>query len=93
MPPLNLPTNTKTLLNSISREAWEGELFAVMGASGFGKSTLVDALAGWIPATAASCLDGRGMPSSSLSSLRSTSPLSIWQIHNYGTQGGLSRSQ
>ncbi|KAG8066976.1 hypothetical protein GUJ93_ZPchr0005g16294 [Zizania palustris] len=39
---------TKALLDGISGEARDGELFAVMGTSGSGKSTMVDALAGRI---------------------------------------------
>jgi ABC-type multidrug transport system ATPase subunit len=42
------PRETRLLLNGVSGEAREGELFAVMGASWSGKSTLVDALAGRI---------------------------------------------
>jgi ABC-type lipoprotein export system ATPase subunit len=34
-----LSSNMKALLGDISHEACEGELFAVMGASGSGKST------------------------------------------------------
>ncbi|KOM39837.1 hypothetical protein LR48_Vigan04g003500 [Vigna angularis] len=36
---------TKTLLNDISGEARNGDIMAVLGASGYGKSTLIDALA------------------------------------------------
>ncbi|KAM5579556.1 hypothetical protein ABKV19_009366 [Rosa sericea] len=42
----SLFTRTKTLLNDISGKAREGEVLAVLGASGPGKSTLIDALGG-----------------------------------------------
>lgn len=38
-------SGTKTLLDDISGEARDGEIMAVLGASGSGKSTLIDALA------------------------------------------------
>ncbi|KAL2529646.1 ABC transporter G family member 1 [Forsythia ovata] len=38
-------TRTKVLLNDTSGEARNGEIMAVMGASGLGKSTMIDALA------------------------------------------------
>jgi ABC-type multidrug transport system ATPase subunit len=38
----------KTLLDDISGDARDGELFGVMGTSGLGKSTILDALAGRI---------------------------------------------
>lgn len=43
--PINLFTRTKTLLDDISGEARDGEILAVLGASGSGKSTFIDALA------------------------------------------------
>lgn len=43
--PINLFSRTKTLLDDISGEARDGEILAVLGASGSGKSTFIDALA------------------------------------------------
>ncbi|KAJ4704782.1 ABC transporter G family member [Melia azedarach] len=40
--------NTKVLLDDVSGEARQGEIMAIMGASGAGKTTLIDALAGRI---------------------------------------------
>ena len=40
----NFFTCTKTLLNDIFGEARDSEIFAVLGASGSRKSTLIDAL-------------------------------------------------
>ncbi|OAY84936.1 ABC transporter G family member 16 [Ananas comosus] len=45
LPPLGPRGREKTLLDSVSGAAREGEILAVLGASGFGKSTLIDALA------------------------------------------------
>ncbi|KAK4784639.1 hypothetical protein SAY86_019007 [Trapa natans] len=42
---INLFSRTKTLLDDISGEAHDGEILAVLGASGSGKSTFIDALA------------------------------------------------
>ncbi|RZS24230.1 hypothetical protein BHM03_00057283 [Ensete ventricosum] len=41
-------SKTKTLLNSISSEVMEEEIFVVLGANGTGKSILIDALANYI---------------------------------------------
>ncbi|CAF1852112.1 unnamed protein product [Brassica napus] len=39
-------TSVKTLLDDVSGEACDGDILAVLGATGAGKSTLIDALAG-----------------------------------------------
>ncbi|OMP03621.1 ABC transporter-like protein [Corchorus olitorius] len=39
------PNNKKVLLNDISGEAREGEILAILGATGSGKTTLIDAIA------------------------------------------------
>ncbi|KAI9153125.1 hypothetical protein LWI28_006304 [Acer negundo] len=44
----HVDTRTKLLLDDISGEAREGEIMAVLGASGSSKSTLMDALVGHI---------------------------------------------
>jgi ABC-type multidrug transport system ATPase subunit len=45
-PPFGSSRSTKELLGGVSSEVCAGELFAVMGARGSGKLTLVDGLGG-----------------------------------------------